>query len=1399
MALTAAHPRADIRGVDVGVLGPLTINGTPSTAPRRDRVVLEVLVVRAGEEVRAEQLASALWDESPPASWAKVVQGCIVRWRKTLGATAIETGPRGYRLVLRPDEVDATRFERLVARGRERMTLAEPDRAGHLLEEALALWRGSPLEELEDWEPGRVEARRLEELRLDVQELQVEASLRTGRHRDVLSTARARVEEAPLRERRWALLALAEYQSGQQALALRTLREVRSLLAAELGLDPGLDLLMLEEAIRRQDASLVASHAFPEPRPTCPYRGLVPYDVVDAEDFHGRDGDVAACLERLADGGVLTVVGPSGIGKSSLVRAGVAARIAGEGREVVVITPGPHPVEALAPLDRAGRDAVLVVDQCEEVVAVCTDPTERADFLAAVTAAADRRSVVVALRADRLGELSVDTAFRRLVERSLYLLGPMSRDDLVTAIESPAREAGLRLEAGLVELLVREVEGEPGALPLLSHALRATWDRREANTLTVAGYRATGGVRGAVAQSAEAVYDAVPRDQRPALRDLLLRMVAPNPEGDPVRSRLPRRLVTGTPRHEQLIETLVDARLVTSDDGVVELAHEALVRAWPRLQGWLDDDSEGQRILRHLVVAADSWDAMGRPDSELYRGLRLANAVAWRKRAAPELTQSEAAFLEAGSRLAAAEQRSAAEQARRQQQVNRRLRILLAGVAALGVGALLAAGFAIERGQQAEDLRRQAVAQSNATGALALAAASHNVADTRPALAVALAAESSHESPPPLAATEALAQARLAFDENPIQPVGEPIRADVRSLVMNADGTLLAAAAGAKGVLLWDPRTGLEADLELRGPVGATDAVAFSPNGALLATGGPDGLRLWDVPSGTLVDFDGPTGPVTHLAFASSGSVLATGGPKGVELWSAGRVAKPPARLRHEVTALALSPDGSVVAAIGPDHADVLLWDTRDADKPGLRVIRQPLAVSLAFVSNRVLVTSGGGNDTDDLRLWDVASGQPEGIPRRGQPTGPVYAVAVQPQGRLLATAGGDTRVHLFDLDDGSAVGPPLRGHALDTYAVAFSGDGALLASAGQEGTVRIWVVDPGDFLSRQLRAAPMGAATMAFSPQGDILASSGSSESSPVVRIWDVDTGRAVGEPLPHKNGASTVAFSPGGRALAVGGYSGVRLWDLPTGQAAVPPLRHQADVSSLAFSPDGTALAVGSTSNDAVQLWDPTSGEPFTALRSEPPIDEATSVAFSPDGTLVAVGGASRGTGSVRLFDPVSADSVGEPLAGHSARVEVVAFSPDGTLLASGGSEGSVRLWNPRTRQPATPPLDGHTGRVSSLAFSPDNRLLASASDDGTARLWDPHTGDPVGRPLESGDQGFNAVLFSPEGKLLATSSTDGLNRLWDLDVDHACDLAARYVTRAQVERYLPDGWRPRCEYLP
>jgi energy-coupling factor transporter ATP-binding protein EcfA2 len=389
------------------------------------------------------------------------------------------------------------------------------------------------------------------------------------------------------------------------------------MLVQELGIDPGPEVVALERAILGQDPVLEVPSAATASRRS-PYPGLRAYDVADAEAFFGRERDTAACLDRLRSTGILAVVGPSGTGKSSLVRAGVAAALRREGHHVDVITPGARPLDAWPAEVPAHRRPVLVVDQCEEVFALCDQPAARTEFLDRVVAragSAGAPGVVVALRADRMGDLAGHPAFGRLVERGLYLLGAMGEDDLRAAIEGPARQAGLLVEPGLVDLLLREVEGAPAILPMLSHSLRETWVRREGRTLTVAGYHASGGIREAIARTAEAVYEQSSPRRRELMRDLMLRLVAPGADGAPLLARVPRSLLAADPEQAGIVDALVAARLVTIDEGSVGLTHEAIVRSWPRLGRWLDEDLEGRRILHHLAGAADAWDGLGRPPS----------------------------------------------------------------------------------------------------------------------------------------------------------------------------------------------------------------------------------------------------------------------------------------------------------------------------------------------------------------------------------------------------------------------------------------------------------------------------------------------------------------------------------------------------------------------------------------------------------------------------------------------------------------------------------------------------------------------------------------------------------------------------------------------------------------
>ena len=638
-----------------------------------------------------------------------------MRLRRLIAPAQIETTPHGYRLIPEYVEVDAERFERLVERGTQQLELGEPDRAAHTFSESLGLWRGEPFVDLPDWEPAQIAAGRLEEMRLGVEELLLDARLQAGEVHDVAALARGRVAEAPLRERRWVVLGVAQYRQGRQADALDTVRRARGLLAAELGLDPCTELAELEQAILRQDPLLLSDRVFRAASPECPYFGLPPAGIGDAERYFGRERELAGAVRALEEYGVLLVAGSSGVGKSSFVRAGIGAHYIARGREVVILTPGEHPVDALRNVDLTAGESLLIVDQCEQAFAA-DDPAEIREFFDALSGMVFRGMLVVVIRADRLGDLADHQGFAEIIQSHMLMLTALGPDGLRTVMERPAEQAGLILEPGLVEILVRDADGR--TLPLLSHALRQVWFRREGRVLTVDGYRESGEIEGAVAKTAEEVYATLSADDVRLLRDILLRLVEASADGAVISRRVERTRIAIDDAHAQIVDRLVDARLLTTDEESVQLSHEALAREWPRLKEWLADDVEGQRIMRHLGSTAGAWEAMGRPDSELYRGGRLTAAQQWRDAVDPALTAVEREFLDASTAHETAGLAAAQGQLRKERRMVRRLSWVSVGAAALAIVAVIASLFGGFQANLAGE--RATVAEARRVAALAI-------------------------------------------------------------------------------------------------------------------------------------------------------------------------------------------------------------------------------------------------------------------------------------------------------------------------------------------------------------------------------------------------------------------------------------------------------------------------------------------------------------------------------------------------------------------------------------------------------------------------------------------------------------------------------------------------------
>ena len=613
-----------------------------------------------------------------------------------------------------------------------------------------------------------------------------------------------------------------------------------------------------------------------------PYRGLRVFAEEDAQFFFGRDRDVQRLVEKLKSSRFLAVLGPSGSGKSSLVRAGLVPGLRGgalanvEDWHVLVLRPGAAPLTALAAqlakllperamratldeltqhsstlhlsvelalADRPPGERVLViVDQLEEVFTLCRDESERrqlfSTLLDATSAPGGRTVVIVTMRADFYARCAAYPELAQLITAQQMLVGPMDTDGLRQAIEEPARRVGLDLEEGLSDTILNDVATEPGALPLLEHALLELWERRRGDMLTLEGYRQTGGVQGALAQRADEIFNQLSTDQQQTVRRILLRLTQPGEGTEDTRRRATRSELSpadGDDSFDEVLGRLVNARLLTTGRNetgrqVIDVSHEALIRGWPRLRAWIGADRAGLLIHRRLTDAAREWETVDREPGALYRGARLATAREWATDHAGDLSQLEGEFLTASQ---AAEQRRA-----------RRLRALAAGLAAVTVIVAVLAVWALDQRNNAQDKRAEAQREATKATSLALAASSVEPLTTRPDVSLALAFEAYRKSPRAEASSAAV-RALLKAQRSRLRGVLTP-NEFLTDIAFSRDGKTLASASDDHTVRLWDLATRKQLG-RLTGHTGAVSAVAFSPDGKTLASASHDNtVRVWE-------------------------------------------------------------------------------------------------------------------------------------------------------------------------------------------------------------------------------------------------------------------------------------------------------------------------------------------------------------------------------------------------------------------------------------------------------------------------------------------------------------------------------------------------------------------------
>lgn len=1282
-------------------------------------------------------------------------------------------------------------------------------------------------------------------------------------------------------------LMLAHAAWGNTAQIASTYERCQKALRQDLGVEPsGQTRALYERLVRGEpvaEVDLSPIHpasvtGWPAPHPTPgapeepapgepPFQGLEYFNVTDADRFFGREELTARLVGRLREScSLLVVVGASGSGKSSLVRAGLVPALrrgvalvdgtlppeGSGGWQFYVMTPTARPLRALAAtftrraesvsasaalMDDLARDPrafhlylarqataskpplaaratriLLVIDQFEELFTLCRDEFEREAFVDNLLfarepsrARAAPLTLVLALRADFYAHLSDYPELRGAIAEHQEYIGPMTAQELRRAIEEPARQghaadgAPWEFEPGLVDLILRDTGDEPGALPLLSHALLETWKRRQGHVMKLAGYADTGGVRGAIARTAETFYEQLSPEQQAVMRDLLLRLTELGEGTEDTRRRASLgELVPPGDRAENVrpvLQALADARLVTLGEDTAEVAHEALIREWPRLREWLNEDRDGLRLHRHLTEAARDWELLERDPGALYRGARLAQAR--EESGGARLNESERAFLdasteqerqeemeheaarqrelEAAEKLAEEQRRRAEEQVRAARELRRRA-VFLAGAF---VTAVLLALIALFLGDQA---RVSAVAaQANASAALQqehiasareLAANSVSQLTVDPERSILLALASvdatavDHTVLP-----EAEAALHRAVQSSHVQYSRRGHKERVVGLAYSSDGARLASFDQFGTIVEWDTVTGKELLTISRGLDVLRPNVNFlnktgvfllgySPDGSQLMTNENNTVSVWDARSGQRrFHFEDPAG-IWGAIGSPDGKWVVAGSGRDVKMWDAATGAQRLVLSGHSdfVLAVAMSADGKQLASTGLDQT-VKLWDAQTGELELTLPKLNNISESLAFSPDGKLLAAS--TQEGWIYTWKTATG--ELFNRFGSEAGPMRFT---PDSRYLVTANLNGTVTFLDASTGKLL-MALAGHKGDVTSLALGPDGQHVASGGDDGTVKIWDTRP----DREVFTVTNNGVAInrvAYSPDGTRFVT-GSDDGT--IKMWDAATGEErLTIPGEHA-GVYGVDFSPDGTRLAASYNNNLaKVFDLQ-GNLLLTLRGHEGNVRGIEFTPDGKRIVTGSF-DQTIRVWDATTGEEL--LRLTDPDGAVTRIALSPDGTRVA---AAYSDGRVVVWDLGTAKPV-FTLTGHTGPVRGVAYDPRRKLIATAGDDKTVKVWDATNGQQLYI-FRGHSNQVWPVAFSRDGTRIVSGSVDQTAMVWESDTGKIL-QVIPGHTSGVYGATFSPDGTRLLTASDDGTARVYLLKLDELVALARSRLTR-------------------
>ncbi|HKJ56026.1 MAG TPA: BTAD domain-containing putative transcriptional regulator [Nitriliruptoraceae bacterium] len=1209
-----------------------------------------------------------------------------------------------------------------------------------------------------------------------------------------------------------------------------------------------------------------------EPVPN-PYKGLRAFDEADAADFFGREGLVTELVERLGrpgiDGRLVLVVGASGSGKSSVVRAGLlpavrSGEVPGSAQWLVAtIVPGSTPFKELAEglasvattasatsmagghddladelargadgIDSALRrivpasgDLLLVIDQFEEVFTLGDEDLQRRfldGLVHALSVPDSRLRVVATLRADFYDR---PLRFRRigaLVRDATVTVPAMTAAQLESTITGPADRVGLAVEPALAAELVAAVVDQPAAMPSLQFTLHEL-AARDHERLSLAAYHDLGGAGGAIASRAEALYDSVD-DEHDLVRHVFEQLVVLGPEGEPTRRPTPRHELAGLAKDrtiDDVIDPWVQARLLSTDrhpetrEPTVEVAHEALLREWPRLRGWIEADRAAITAAGHLREAAAGWRDLDRDPGALYRGTKLDAALEHLGGRADALPTADREFLDASR--AARDERSerAAERVAEQARTNRRLRRQLAALAVAMVVALVGGLVALDqrgRAQQQAQLAQDQALIAEEQAVVADEQAARAASEERVAVARELSAASGD-----------------VIDQDPELGILLALEAVKRS---NAGGSVLPEAEGALHRAVASSRIILTVP-------GLGGSVDWHPNGTVFVTEGPEESGMVDIRKAQSGDrdrvFAGHDADINVVRFSHDGSLLATAGDDGLlRVWDTAT-----AELQAEfegdgqVWGVSFTPDDSRVAASWVNEEVVRVLDLVSGES----VLEVPawtvnLAISTSFSPDGTRLAIAAMDR--GVIVVDVGTGQEVFT----IPTATVtFAVAWSPDGRWIASGSGDGVTRLTDAATGEGH-VDLVGHRGDVKQFDWDPANSRLATGGVDGTARVWTVtdDGATELHALVARSSQGAiGGVAFSPDGNRLLTGDVVVTA--AKVWDVGvSGGAEVVNLPVSTPTTPIArFTASGDGVVLtGDGASAEVWDVATGQPRGSFGLDSNGAYEIEVDPAGELIATISGEDPRVHVWDRETRIEVLTLSWADFFPEH--VGWSSDGALLAISGfdGEAQLGRIRVVDRTGS-LVAEMVEEDDFVIGDLVFGPDGDRLIAlrqlisreDPSIDGVRVWgiaeaevlmelpvfahhlamDPTGNRIVTADvalgaslwdaedgglvatLSGHNGDVTDVTFSPDGATIASGGTDGTVRLWATESGIEQ-LVLRGHDSPITSVVFSPDGTRLA-SVGDDVARVWALDIDELVAIARTRLTRGltdvECQQYL------------